>query len=161
MKDGYMGNLELRKNANPLWTERHLENVLLFNEAYGLNITDEEIKDQRVKILNGTNDRRVCEGMICYEIYDENIYIGDITVNLLYENPEVDIIIFNEHGGKGYAKKAIQRFIDFEGREFDIIECTVRHNNPNLSKVRSIIEKLGFKYWHSSNDVEVYVFSRA
>lgn len=152
--------IELRKNINPLWSEKHLENVKLFKEAYGLNFTDEEINDQRIKIRNGTSDRRVGEDMECYEIYDDNIYIGDITVNLYYEKPEIDIIIFTEHGVKGYAKKAIQRFIDFEGRDFDIIECTVRHENPNLSKVKNIIEELGFKYSYSSDNVEVHMFSR-
>lgn len=155
-----MGKLELRKNVNPLWTEKHLESIQLFKEAYGLNFTNKQINDQRIKIRNATSDRRVSDGMICYEIYDDNIYIGDITVTLIEKKPEIDIMIFLEHGGKGYAKKALQRYIDFEGREFDVIECTVRHKNPNLLKVKNIIEEVGFKYNYSSNNVEVYKFSR-
>lgn len=159
-----MCNLELKKKTNPLWTEKHLENVRLssFKEAYGFEFTEEQINEQRTKIRNGSSERRISEDMECYEIWDDNIYIGDISVNLSFENPEpeIDIIIFAEYVGRGYAKKAIERFIDFEGKDFNIIRCTVRHENPNLSKVENIIENLGFKYSHSSEDVKVYTFFR-
>ncbi len=152
---------ELIKNTNPLWTEKHLENIQLFSESYGLNFKDEDIYRQRMKIRDGNSDRRTLESMICYEIYSDNVYIGDLNVALNYEIPEIDVIIFNEYGGNGYASKAIKRFIDFEGRKFNEIECTVRHKNPNLSKVKYIIEGLGFKYIYSSPDVEVYRFTRS
>lgn len=155
-----MCNLELRENINPLWTEKHLDNIQLFNESYGLKFKDEDIHQQRMKIINGNGERRIFESMICYEIYSDNLYIGDLNVELYYEKPEINIIIFNEYSGNSYAKKAIRKFIDFEGREFNEIECTVRHKNPNLSKVKNIIKDLGFKYIDSSSDVEIYRFTR-
>ncbi|UZP04735.1 GNAT family N-acetyltransferase [Clostridium botulinum] len=155
-----MGNLELRKNTNPLWAEIHLENIQLFEDAYGVKFTKEEIDDQRMKIGNGTSDRRVVEEGECYEVYDDSIYVGDITVDLSDENPEIDIIIFAQHGGMGYAKKAIQRFIEFEGRGFEKIECTVRYKNPNLLKVENIIKELGFQYIDSSKEVKIYRYDR-
>ena len=73
-----------------------------------------------------------------------------------YLPPEIDIIIFNDFQGKGYAEKALRKFLNDYCTNYTSIEATIRHKSPNFPCVKHLLEKLEFKFYYNTTDVAVY-----
>lgn len=140
--------MNIIENKNPLWTNQHIQHLMKYKENYGLNITDKAFLDELSNIERGKASKRCSEEQKCFEIYIEDEYIGDITINkICNEHNELDILIFDEYSDKGYAKEAINRFEKIYFDEIGIIlDVIIKKNNPNKNKVKYILEVNNFKF---------------
>ncbi|EOU2039625.1 hypothetical protein [Clostridium perfringens] len=56
----------LREESNLLWTETLLDNICLNKETYNFDFTDKDINNERIKIRNGKNEKRIKGNMMLY-----------------------------------------------------------------------------------------------
>lgn len=141
--------LRIDENKNPLFTQKHIEHLKKYKNNYGLNIGAEEFLKEEDNISKGQASKRCGENQRCFEIYDNDDYIGDITItNIKENNDELDLVIFDEYENKGYAKEAIKEFIEiyFNGIG-KILDVIIREDNTNKNKIKHILEynKFSFK----------------
>lgn len=141
--------MRIIENHNPKWTEHHLKHVEKYQKAYGLEISQIDIVKEIQNIDMGHPTKRCSGNMRCFEIYDEHMYIGDITLNKITKDIyEMDIAIFDEYSGQGNAKRAINEFtkVFFLQNTGLSLEAIVRNENPAKEKVQSLLIETGFTF---------------
>ncbi|OOM09317.1 GNAT family N-acetyltransferase [Clostridium saccharobutylicum] len=148
--------MKLIENHDAILTETHLNNFIKFKESYGL--TDEVISYISYSISKGEKLLRCPESsQKLFEIHEGKECVGEIIITTYEEDPpELDVLIFDEFQGKGYAEKALRKFLDDYCTNYTNIEATIRHKNLKRTCVKHLLEKLGFKFCYNSNDVAVY-----
>lgn len=141
--------MELKLNKQARWSKKHLDFLIMHKDAYGIDISEDNYNNEISNINRGQATLRCGENQKCYEIYDEEVYIGDI---VLEEDNEISIIIFDEFSGKGHAYNAISLLIKEE--KINYLEAVVRHSNQN-ENIKKLLSKLGFVKKN-----EVWVFKK-
>lgn len=141
--------MELKLNKQARWSKKHLDFLIKHKDAYGIDISEDSYNNEISNINRGQATLRCRENQKCYEIYNEEAYIGDI---VLEEDNEISIIIFDEYSGKGHAYNAISLLIKEE--KINYLEAVVRPSNQNKN-IKKLLSKLGFV-----NKNEVWVFKK-
>ncbi|MBU3204707.1 GNAT family N-acetyltransferase [Clostridium algidicarnis] len=141
--------MELKLNKQARWSQKHLDFLIMHREAYGVDISEEAYNKEISNINRGEATLRCTKNQKCYEIYNEEVYIGDI---VLEEDNEISIIIFDEYSGKGHAYNAITLLIEEKKKNY--LEAVVRPSNQNKN-IKKLLSKLGF-----INKNEVWVFKK-
>jgi hypothetical protein len=133
--------MKLIQNENPLWSKKHLDFFKEYEQSYGINISEDDYQAELNNIVNGRPSQRCFLDQKCYGIYENEHYLGDIIIN---EDNEIDIFIFDEYSGNGYAYGALKLFLE----EYQIIgacvEAIIRGKNDDKEKIKSVLKKLGF-----------------
>lgn len=140
--------MRIVENNNPKWTENHLIHINKYQIAYGMEINQIDIEKETQNIGMGYPTNRCSGNMRCFEIYVDNVHIGDITLNKITRDTyEMDIAIFDEHSGKGNAKRAINEFSKIFFQNIGLhLEAIVRNENPAKDKVQSLLIDIGFTF---------------
>jgi len=148
--------MKLILNGDPRWTDRHLEFIKRYIRSYGGSIDESWYDSESHKILNGNPSSRCESNQLCYGIYDEDDYLGDLIID---DENEIDITIFDEFSGKNYAYKAIDIFIKEIYKELEDLEAVIRKENPYKCKIQKILKNVGFELKETSiegNEIWVY-----
>lgn len=94
--------------------------------------------------------------MLCFEIFNDDIeYVGDITLTLLDMNEhEIDILIFDEYSGRGYAGRTINMFGELYKRERIglRLEGVIRAVNPYKEHVEKILNRAQFNFQYEDHE---------
>ncbi|MCC0642587.1 MULTISPECIES: N-acetyltransferase [unclassified Clostridioides] len=167
--------MELILNEYPRFTKKHLDFLKKYEDSYGLIINQEEYRRELENINNGNPSPRNNNCSKCYEIYDDNAYIGDIIVHERYDvykngifvdnifgneekeeydnekytfnkKNEIDIAIFDDYKEQGYAYNAIKMLLDEYGKDELCFQALIREENKQKERVERILNKVGFKY---------------
>lgn len=136
----------LEQKISPKWTLKHLEFMKQHSEeCYGLKFDKNWYLEQKNKINLGNPDSRIEDGQVLYEIYDDINHIGDITISIDLKIKELSISIFDEYSGKGYAKKAIEIYINlFHDNKYNL-RGRILLSNRNIVKMQKIFSDLNFE----------------
>lgn len=144
--------MKIIKNDKPLWTREHLAHYQKYRDVYGLELTNAEI-EQEIRLLDcGSPGRRYSPETFCFDIYTAaGELAGDITLTPVdrgNDSYEVNIVIFDQYSGRGYAQEAVAELIALAQSSYNIqsIEAVVKSTNPEMNAARRILEKQGFVY---------------
>lgn len=148
--------MKLILNENPLWSKKHLEFFRKYQKSYGMVMTDGLFEKELNNITNDGPTERCSDDQHCYEIHDNELYVGDIIIN---DDNEIDILIFDEYSGNGYAYSAIKLFVEDYYNGETCPEAVVRGENCEKEKVKRVLNKLGFKRGYTSSEGnEVWIY---
>ncbi|MDF2543529.1 MAG: hypothetical protein K0S47_3247 [Herbinix sp.] len=150
------GNImRLIRNYNPLWSKKHLEFFRKYQKSYGIIMTDAFFNKEFDNITYGKPTERCNADQQCYEIHVNDLYVGDI---IIIDN-EIDILIFDEYSGNGYAYSAIKLFVENYYKCKTSLEAVVRGENCEKDKIKSVLNKLGFIHnCTSSEGNEIWIY---
>ncbi|MGG4398934.1 hypothetical protein ABEW61_02315 [Paenibacillus amylolyticus] len=148
--------MKILKNDNPRWTEKHLQFISDHADSFGIYLSLEELEQEIHNINNDNASRRCSEDMLCFEIFNDDIeYVGDITLTLLDMNEhEIDILIFDEYAGHGYAGWAINMFCELYQRERIglRLEGVIRAVNTYKEHVEKIFNRAQFNFQYEDDE---------
>ncbi|ABS42022.1 GNAT family N-acetyltransferase [Clostridium botulinum] len=151
--------MKLILNERPKLTKKHLNFAIAHKNAYGVSISDEEYDELLCNIAEDKFIDRYDRSQKCYEIYDNDVYIGDILF-CHYDN-EISISIFDEYANKGYAYRAIKLFLEKYYLDIHWFEAVIKEKNKNMEIVEKLLLKLGFEMQYTSSTGEhVWDFNR-
>ena len=143
------------ENQNPLFTEKHLDHIERYRDAYGQEFFSEEtMKYERSRLEQGNPSRRVSFNGKVYELWEADEHIGDIVLILndladfgagQEKCYEMDLAIFHPYSGKGYGKRALQEFVEYYKANYpEPLEAIIINANPVREKVEHLFESVGF-----------------
>ncbi|MPM99147.1 hypothetical protein SDC9_146338 [bioreactor metagenome] len=148
--------MKLVQNESPKFTKKHMDFLKKYEKSYGIEISQDYYKKEINNILNGEPSPRCDSDQRCYEIFEGELYLGDIIVN---EDNEIDILIFDEHTGNKYAYRAIKLFLEEHYVRGVCFEAVVRGKNNDKEKIKKVLTKAGFRNVETSkegNEIWVY-----
>lgn len=139
--------IKINFNGRPKLTRKHLDFLIKYKDAYCVSISEEKYDELICKMKEDKDIDRYDENQKCYEIFDENLYIGDI---LFYDN-EISILIFDEYANKDYEFKAIKLFLEKYYLDIQCFKVVIRKGNGNIEIVEKLLLKLGFEMKYISS----------
>ncbi|MEG1256426.1 N-acetyltransferase [Clostridium sp.] len=133
--------MKLILNETPKWTKKHMDFFRKYEQSYGISISEALYQEELNNIINGNPSPRCCTSQWCYEIFENDLYLGDIITN---EDNEIDILIFDEYAGNSYAYMAIKLFLEEHHTSGLCFEAVVREENKEKERIKNVLNKVGF-----------------
>lgn len=135
--------MDIRLNKNPQWTPELLALFQLNQVGYAPSWSDEETREDMTSITAGGPSVTIPAKY--YEIDVDGQHIGDIMLNQSESDKQLYNFALNMHT-RGYAKKAIIKFVNEYLEKGSTLEALIRKDHPNRDKIFYILYETGFEY---------------